>query len=72
MIVSQTRFKLFAMWILILACQYYFLYKKFENLSVCHAQMDRTEALQAKIDKIDKNEALIRTQNEALIKGMKK
>jgi hypothetical protein len=70
MIVSQTRFKLFAMfWIVTLACQYYFLYKKFDNLSVCHAQMVKTEALQAKIDK---NEALIGTQNEALIKGMKK
>jgi hypothetical protein len=60
MTISQTRFNLFAMfWIVILASQYYFLYKKFEALSVCRARMDRTEALQANIDKIEKNQAII-------------
>ena len=36
MIINQTRFRLFAVfWLVIIASQYYFLYKKFDALSVC-------------------------------------
>jgi len=62
MIINQTRFWLFAVfWIVIITSQYYFLYKKFEALSVCRDQHSRVDSLQAQMDK-----------TEVLIKGLKK
>ena len=49
-------FRLFvAFWIVLLACQYYYLYRKFEHLSVCRMQTERADALQMQIDQIKKN-----------------
>jgi hypothetical protein len=62
MIINQTRFWLFAVfWIVIITSQYYFLYKKFEALSVCRDQHSRVDSLRAQMDK-----------TEVLIKGLKK
>jgi hypothetical protein len=51
MIINQTAFKLIAaFWIVIIASQSYFLYKKFHALSVCREQHSRLDALQAQMD----------------------
>ena len=62
MIINQTGFRLFAIfWIVIIASQYYFLYKKFDALSVCRDQHTQLDAMQTQMDK-----------TEALINGLKK
>jgi hypothetical protein len=51
MIINQTRFRLFAVfWIVIIASQSYFLYKKFHALSVCRDQHGQLDAIQAQMD----------------------
>ena len=51
MIIDQTRFRLFAVfWIVIIASQSYFLYKKFHALSGCHDQHTQLDAMQAQLD----------------------
>ena len=53
MIINQTRFRLIAaFWIVIIASQSYFLYKKFHALSVCRDQHSRLDAMQAQMDNI--------------------
>lgn len=53
MIINQTRFRLFAVfWIVIIASQYYFLYKKFDALSVCRDQHSQLDAMQAQMDRL--------------------
>lgn len=51
MIINQTAFRLIAaFWIVIIASQSYFLYKKFNALTVCREQHSRLDALQAQMD----------------------
>ena len=53
MIINQTRFRLIAVfWIVIIASQSYFLYKKFHALSVCRDQHSQLDAIQAQMDNI--------------------
>jgi hypothetical protein len=53
MIINQTRFRLIAaFWIVIIASQSYFLYKKFHALSVCRDQHTRLDAMQVQLDNI--------------------
>jgi hypothetical protein len=53
MIMNQTKFRLFAVfWIVIIASQSYFLYKKFHALSVCRDQHAQLDAMQAQMDNI--------------------
>ena len=53
MIINQTGFRLFAIfWIAIIASQYYFLYKKFDALSVCRDQHTQLDAMQAQMDRL--------------------
>jgi hypothetical protein len=58
MIINQTRFWLIAaFWIVIITFQYYFLYRKFEALSLCREQHERLDAME---DQMDKTNALVR------------
>jgi hypothetical protein len=51
MTVTQTRFRLLAVfWIAMIGVQYYFLYKKFHHLSVCHEQHNRVDTMQRELD----------------------
>jgi hypothetical protein len=53
MIINQTRLRLFVVfWIVIIASQYYFLYKKFDALSVCRDQHTKLDAMQAQMDRL--------------------
>jgi hypothetical protein len=62
MSINRTRFWLIAtFWIVIIASQYYFLYRKFEALNLCREQHERLDAMQGQMDKTD-----------ALIRGLKK
>jgi hypothetical protein len=50
---NQTKFRLFAVfWIVIIASQSYFLYKKFHALSVCRDQHAQLDAMQAQMENI--------------------
>jgi hypothetical protein len=54
MIITKTRFRLFAcFWIAIIASQYYFLYKKFDALHVCRGQQGQMDGIQAQMDKAE-------------------
>jgi hypothetical protein len=51
MIINQPMFRLIAVfWIVIIASQSYFLYKKFHALSVCRDQHSQLDAIQAQMD----------------------
>jgi hypothetical protein len=54
MFISQTKFSLFAaVWIVLIGAQYYFLYRKYHAISVCHGQHELVDAQQAQLDRTD-------------------
>ena len=54
MFISQTKFRLFAaFWIVLIGAQYYFLYRKYHAISVCHGQHEQLDALYAQLDRTD-------------------
>jgi hypothetical protein len=54
MFISQTKFSLFAaFWIVLIGAQYYFLYRKYYAISVCHGHHEQVDATQAQLDRTD-------------------
>ena len=52
MIIYQPKFVLLtAFWIVIIASQYYFLYKKFESVKVCREAQKQVDVMRMQMDK---------------------
>ena len=50
---NRTTFTLFAVfWAALIACQYYFLYLKFDAVRVCREQHVRMDQIQTRVDRL--------------------
>jgi hypothetical protein len=53
MVITRTKLTWFTIfWIVLIAWQYYFLYRKFETLKVCRDQQARVESLETQVDRL--------------------
>jgi len=51
---TQTKFHLFAaFWTVLIVCQFYFLYRKFDAVNVCTVQQQKTDAMATELDQAD-------------------